>query len=506
LLISKSQRFRLKISLAIFMAGLIVSLRAMLYHDIGATLAVAALIMMLAALAVTVFMLTRPQSAAGTEPEETLTNSIASGNNPTAIFPAAPAAGSLSAAWLQHFLHLLNPEKSLPDKVGLALQQLAEIVSEGTHLYFTIDDGNLHYVNGSRRDAQGKCVLIPSGDTLVEETDEKIRSCIDLRTVRRSESFYNHLPFATGNRNDGGMLLPVVFFNSLHGVLATLTTAPAFFTKERVDLLGSFCSGMALMLENHDLFHATAAARQNEAERLLAKSLLAEILPRSAAALRGWEIAQVVDYAPEHSGDFHAWINLPGEKLMIVIGKCSGQGLNTALFLTRFKTMVSCLIERCPSPADLLNQLSAFMNSENMHDLFATVAALVIKAAERTATLSLAGHPAPLINRTRSGYVEIPQVESGVPLGLFNKGVEPYKNQTIQLLPGDGILLYTEGVTEFPSGGRERFSLEDLRLMLDKLPEESANLMLANLSGQLQIVNSGRETAEDHTLIYAKSE
>ncbi|HNW11997.1 MAG TPA: SpoIIE family protein phosphatase, partial [Candidatus Rifleibacterium sp.] len=81
-----------------------------------------------------------------------------------------------------------------------------------------------------------------------------------------------------------------------------------------------------------------------------------------------------------------------------------------------------------------------------------------------------------------------------------------YKNQNIQLLPGDGILLYTEGVTEFPSDGRERISLEELRQMLDRLPEQSAAAMLDSLGRQLKPGNHGQPPVEDHTLIYAKSE
>lgn len=508
LYINKSQRRLLvKICLAIFFAGLLITLRGVLYHDTGATLAVCALLAMISGLSGSIYCLaTRHQNQPAPE-DPGKAEGGKGGINPSKAFSESIFPGQTAdSAKLQYFFHLIQPEKGLADKIGLALKQLPEVFSDSTFLYFSIEEGKLHFIAGSRRDSQQRCILIPSGESIVGEIADKIRGCIDLRTVKRSGNFSDPLPLSTGNRSSSGMLLPVTFFSSLHGIMASIGSENQTVASERTGFLENFCSGLAILIENHDLFYANASSRQGEAEQLLAASLLADMLPESAPAIRGWDIAQMAKYAPEHSGDFHAYLNLPGEKMLIVIGKCSGRGLNTALFLTRFKAMVGCLLEQCPSPADLLNRLSTYMNSENMHDLFATAAALMIRASDRSVSLALAGHSLPMINRSRSGYVEIPQLDSGVPLGLFNKGVEPYKNQTIQLLPGDGILLYTEGVTEFPSGGRDRFSLEELRQMLDRLNESSAGEMLENLLRQLTPVNSGPKTTEDHTLIYAKSE
>ncbi len=497
------RRFLTKSFLAIFLAGFVVTLRAVLHHDTGVTLAVSSLFVMILAITAAVMCQTAVFNSQADNQKEA-EEPAASGH--AGVFPLPqPPAGPLNNTWQQHFLHLINPEKRLPDKVGVALCQLSETYSDCTFLYYSVEDCRLHYLNGSRLNSQRLPVTVPAADSIVEETADRILKLIDLHSVSRSGSFSGPQTFAAGSRQNGGLLLPVAFFSNFHGILAVISAGDSF-SRDKSQSFEFFCSGLALLCENHDIFHAGASAKQAEAENMLARTLLSDMLPRNPGAIRGWEIAQMTDHAPDHSGDFYTYLNVPGEKLMIVIGKCSGRGLNAALFLTRLKAMLSCLLDSCPTPADLLNRLSAYMNTENMHDLFATAAAVVIKAADRSVSLALAGHPVPLINRTRSGYVEIPQLESGVPLGLFNKGVEPYKNQTIQLLPGDGILFYTEGVTEFPSGGRERLSLEDLRLMLDKLPEESAALTLGNLADQLKLGNSGRETAEDHTLIYAKSE
>ena len=118
----------------------------------------------------------------------------------------------------------------------------------------------------------------------------------------------------------------------------------------------------------------------------------------------------------------------------------------------------------------------------------------------------MAGNTLPIINRTRSGFAEIPELETGIPLGLFNQGTEPYKDQLINIMPGDGILLHTDGITDHPGKGRERVSNEDLKNILDKLPEQGADEMLNNLIKEIKGKNSNELPEEDHSIIYLKAE
>ncbi len=243
-----------------------------------------------------------------------------------------------------------------------------------------------------------------------------------------------------------------------------------------------------------------------EAEGQLAHKLFAEILPTSTKSISGWDVAQLSGYNAEHSGDFHDYINLPGDRMLIIAGKTSAGGLKAALFLTRLRTMLSCMSESYASPADLLNRLSTRLVGEKSLDLFASMIMLQVRANDRSVTLAVAGHATPLINRPRSGYVEIPQLAAGVPMGLFNQGVEPYQNQVIHLLPGDGILIYTDGAIDFAGEQGSRLGCEDLKLLLDKMPEQYADDLLANLADQLIPENLKNRPLEDYTLIYASTE
>lgn len=499
-----------KVCLALLVISLVILARELVYHDTGLMLAWGALIFLIVDLFFVAWFVGYDSAMAKTEEKPD------HGSDKTG--ETAPESGIDLLSWqpgsdltcktiqLHYLLHLVNPEMSLESKVAFGLKQLPELMPDKIFTFFSFEEGQLQYVSGTRLNSRSQSERIFNGDSIIEELKRKIRSCLDIRSVRQSGNFVSSMAFSQHGKIEQGILLPVSFCGRLHGTLAVISTGNDLFTADQKYLLKHFCEGMALLLENHKIFSSQSAAKFTAAENELTASLLTTQLPAATPAIKGWEIAQVARYSSERTGDFHDYINMSGNRLMIVIGRCSGKGLSTAVFFTRFKAMVSCLIEQCQSPAELLNRLSVNMVTDTMQELFATVAAVQIRGSDRTVTLALAGHPAPFINRTRSGFVELPQLDSGVPLGLFNHGVEPYKNQTIQLLPGDGILLYTEGVTEYSSGSHERIGNEELKLLLDRLPEQSANEMLENLAQEIVPVRDGFSPIEDHTLIYAKTE
>ena len=223
------------------------------------------------------------------------------------------------------------------------------------------------------------------------------------------------------------------------------------------------------------------------------------------STLPGWDLVSY--FVPSSNrADFMDILNLNTDKQMIFLGKCSSSGLNSAIYVEKLKLIIRCFIEEFQSPAKLLNKISKYLNSELMPDIFVDLTAMSFSSSDNQVTLAIAGNTIPIINRTRSGYAEIPELETGIPLGLFNQGTEPYKDQYINIMPGDGILLHTDGITDFPGKGLERLSNEDLKNILDKIPEQKANEMLNSFIRQIKNQNNNELPEEDHSIIYLKAE
>lgn len=271
-------------------------------------------------------------------------------------------------------------------------------------------------------------------------------------------------------------------------------------------MLKHFSNGLAILIDNHNIFLDKINTNHTMAEQTLTNELFDRYIPLSASGLPGWDIAQTMTYSDEHSGDFHAYVPLSGDKMLILVGHTSSGGLKSALFLNSLYAMLKCETSIARSPAELLNRLSTHITSEKSFDIFASLVALELRRNDPTVKLAIAGHNVPLVNRSRSGYAEFPQTTTGVPLGLFNRGIEPYQDHTIHLLPGDGILIYTDGIIDQINQNDGIAANEKLKNLMDSIPEQTAEMMLSALYRQLISDGLKKSPSEDYTLIYAKTE
>jgi sigma-B regulation protein RsbU (phosphoserine phosphatase) len=99
-------------------------------------------------------------------------------------------------------------------------------------------------------------------------------------------------------------------------------------------------------------------------------------------------------------------------------------------------------------------------------------------SSEETLELINAGHPPPLL--LRSGTAER-VMSTGMPLGLF--GASKYEATHIQLMPGETLLFYTDGVTEARNGSDTEYGVERL-----------ARFVATSYSEQTRAIWAGRPT------------
>ena len=86
-------------------------------------------------------------------------------------------------------------------------------------------------------------------------------------------------------------------------------------------------------------------------------------------------------------------------------------------------------------------------------------------------TVAAAGHPPPLLRRAGK-VVELGP--TGILLGAV--GGQTFREETVELRPGDTVLLYTDGVTDTP-GADERFGPERLSEILNAAPDAPSDIL-----------------------------
>ena len=199
---------------------------------------------------------------------------------------------------------------------------------------------------------------------------------------------------------------------------------------------------------------AAERARRFETQHGTAQLLQRSMLPEHLPDLPPLRIAARYDAGVDGNaagGDFYDAFALPCGRLAVVLGDVAGHDVQAAALMGQVRAALRALALSDPEPAPVLtglDRLVASLGAEARSDeLFVTVVYGLIEPDGERLTLSSAGHPPPLIRRGVPGqpatarYVEAPP---GVPLGLDGRRA----TLTVDFLPGDTLLLFSDGVVE----------------------------------------------------------
>jgi serine phosphatase RsbU (regulator of sigma subunit) len=159
--------------------------------------------------------------------------------------------------------------------------------------------------------------------------------------------------------------------------------------------------------------------------------------------------------AKEVGGDFYDYYMPDDDHLVITIADVSGKGIPAALFMmvtkTLFKNRGLTDFDNCASILESVNDQICGNNEVNM---FITLWIGILTISTGELKFANAGHEYPAIKRA-GGKFELLKDHHSPPIGCM-EGI-PYKEQNIQLNPGDVIYIYTDGVTEATDNKQELF-------------------------------------------------
>ena len=297
----------------------------------------------------------------------------------------------------------------------------------------------------------------------------------------------SELPTELVDERSGEVLaLPLVARRRLLGVLVVGRPAGAIFGSDDVGLLNDLARRTAVAVDSARLYEeSTSVARALQASLLpptLPESPVAEFGARYAAAGEGNEVG----------GDFYDVFDLGNEAAGwgLAIGDVCGKGPEAAAITGLARDVLRLLVrDGLPVPAALRRLNGAILDlGERGRFCTATLARVQPDADRLNVTLSLAGHPAPVLVRA-DGAVNF-FGRSGTLLGVFP---ELQLNQdTVVLEPGDSLVFYTDGVTERRSGGL-MFGDENLLACLREAARQSADAMAGLLEEHVQRFGSARD-------------
>ena len=190
-----------------------------------------------------------------------------------------------------------------------------------------------------------------------------------------------------------------------------------------------------------------------EQELQIAAQVQLSILPRNPPQDARVQLHCHITPAREVGGDFYDYFFIDEQPLGFVIADVSGKGVPAALFMTITRTLLKATAQFITEPTHCLSQLNDLLAAENEQMMFVTLFYGVLHLDSGQVQYVNAGHNPPYVLRADASVQ--PLARTGGMAVAVSEGF-PYRSASVQLQPGDLLLLYTDGVTEaFDPDGQE---------------------------------------------------
>lgn len=243
-------------------------------------------------------------------------------------------------------------------------------------------------------------------------------------------------------------------------------------------------------------------------QRIDADLVAAERIQRSLLP-RGNPAPGIVDVAwkfrPNHlvGGDIFNMARLDARHLAFYILDVSGHGVHSALIaVSAFQSLlpqggvVLAGNATIPTPpAQVLSRLDSRFPQDQYEQYF-TMFYLLLDTATGEVRYSSAGHPPGLVLSADGRMYSLDKGGSLIGLG----GLVPFEEGSHRLSPGDRVILYTDGLTDYENGAGEFFGLERFQARLRELAGAPLPVLVEGVWESTLAFGAGAEPCDDISL------
>ncbi|MCS6984929.1 MAG: SpoIIE family protein phosphatase [Leptospiraceae bacterium] len=199
------------------------------------------------------------------------------------------------------------------------------------------------------------------------------------------------------------------------------------------------------------------------------------------------------------SGDFYDVFPMQGNHLGILIADVSGHGVPAALITTMAKVAFSKAAQESHRPAEIFRKVNDQL-VRMIHTQDYLTAFLVAIDENHHFLYANASHQTGKLWRAESRKIE--QLDTnGLFVGALAEASDSYEEKRNKLMPGDKLLLHTDGLTEYRNKDGQEYGQERLEKVLQEFGHLSADELLGKILLSLEEFADGAAANDDLSLV-----
>jgi sigma-B regulation protein RsbU (phosphoserine phosphatase) len=215
----------------------------------------------------------------------------------------------------------------------------------------------------------------------------------------------------------------------------------------------------------------------------------------------GYDISAINIPAKEVGGDFYDFIPVTNRQWGFVIADVSGKGMPAALLMAISRTLIRASTAGSISAAGPIRQANDLICNDTRPGMFVTLFYAILEQERNRLRFVNAGHNPPLL--FRRGQEK--------PLELRSKGLAIGIRQNIDLreafmdfLPGDTLVMYTDGVTDAINTATEAFGKDRLIRTIRENLYLPSSVIIDKIRDSVLAFSGSQSQFDDITMVIIK--
>jgi serine phosphatase RsbU (regulator of sigma subunit)/pSer/pThr/pTyr-binding forkhead associated (FHA) protein len=270
---------------------------------------------------------------------------------------------------------------------------------------------------------------------------------------------------------------------------------------------GSFLSGStrgaletlateaAVAIENARLYRETMEKAKMEQEMRIAAEIQQALLPKAGYSGPFFRTAASSLPCRSIGGDFYDYVDLPTGAFGFALGDVAGKGPPAALLSAMMQGIFAAQAAASDTPSQTIARVNHALYKRGIESRFVTLMYGTLEPDGRL-TYCNAGHNPPLV----VGDTGIRRLEVGGPIvGLF-EGAR-FEEETVQLSPGDVLLVFSDGVSEALSAGGEEYGESRILATAARHPNATPSDLLQAIFADVRAFTKGAAQSDDITAL-----
>jgi phosphoserine phosphatase RsbU/P len=284
----------------------------------------------------------------------------------------------------------------------------------------------------------------------------------------KDKRFFGGVDDRTGFITKSIMAAPLIAQGKVIGVAEVINRADGrSFNEEDLRLFETFCSGVAVSIQNAQMHQRLLANQRFEQQLEMASIIQQGFLPRNFSFIpKGmpFEIAARNLPASMVGGDLYDCIELRKGLLGFTIGDVSGKGVPAALYMARLISDFRFYAHQFEDPIPTMQILNKMLAERSQQGMFVTMIYLTLDIERGLLSYVNGGHIPPLLYRGDTKKINRLDGGEGIPLGI--RTPTDFNEERITLQEKDTLILFSDGILDAKNSAGERFSVEKLEKII----------------------------------------